>query len=350
MIYGGIELEQIQLNLDTLWSGTKRAPIDDDKTDKLKILRELIFDEKYAEADKFASENLLHDNSEKFLPLGNIYIKTPGLGGLSHYRRTLNLETAEINIEYARNCGRDFEYQRNMFISYPHNVMVVEFIPGEKQTIEFFCDSELQCDCHPERDTYHLSGRAPGFVNFNHIKNDIPDYYNNDKTISFHMTAKVINDGGYMQNRGNKICVYHANKITVIVAAQTNFVGYDKDPDAKMNLKKICADRIAKAQSDGIDRVRRDHLEDYRKLFGRMSLDLCGDTKNLPTDIRIEEFRKNPTDKGLIALMFQYGRYLTIAGSRMESQPMTLQGIWNNQLQPPWSSSYTANINTEMNY
>ena len=52
----------------------------------------------------------------------------------------------------------------------------------------------------------------------------------------------------------------------------------------------------------------------------------------------------------MAALLFQFGRYLMIAGSRPGGQPLNLQGIWNNPVTPPWASAYTTNINLEMNY
>ena len=68
-----------------------------------------------------------------------------------------------------------------------------------------------------------------------------------------------------------------------------------------------------------------------------------------PTNIRLRDFR-NGNDPDLAALLFQYGRYLLISSSREGGQPANLQGIWNDQLNPPWDSKYTCNINTEMNY
>ena len=68
-----------------------------------------------------------------------------------------------------------------------------------------------------------------------------------------------------------------------------------------------------------------------------------------PTDERLARFEANP-DPSLLALYFQYGRYLLIASSRPGTQPANLQGIWNDQVRPPWSSNWTANINAQMNY
>lgn len=52
----------------------------------------------------------------------------------------------------------------------------------------------------------------------------------------------------------------------------------------------------------------------------------------------------------MVELYFQFGRYLLIASSRLGGQPANLQGIWNDQILPPWDSKYTTNINVEMNY
>jgi alpha-L-fucosidase 2 len=93
------------------------------------------------------------------------------------------------------------------------------------------------------------------------------------------------------------------------------------------------------------------HLADHRRLFRRVSLNLGGrSAAAAPTDERLAAFKKKPEDPNLIALYFQYGRYLLIASSRPGTQPANLQGIWNELVRPPWSSNWTANINAQMNY
>jgi alpha-L-fucosidase 2 len=82
-----------------------------------------------------------------------------------------------------------------------------------------------------------------------------------------------------------------------------------------------------------------------------VKIDLCTyNTEDIPTDERLLEFNSGKSDRGLWSLLFNYGRYLTIAGSRDGSEAMNLQGIWNDSLTPRWSSNYTVNINTQMNY
>ena len=68
-----------------------------------------------------------------------------------------------------------------------------------------------------------------------------------------------------------------------------------------------------------------------------------------PTSERLKILRRHP-DPSLLALYFQFGRYLLISSSRPGTQPANLQGIWNEQVRPPWNSNWTTNINIEMNY
>lgn len=73
------------------------------------------------------------------------------------------------------------------------------------------------------------------------------------------------------------------------------------------------------------------------------------ETSTLETDKRVVAFGEGK-DLNLIALMFQYGRYLLISSSQPGGQPANLQGLWCNSVYAPWDSKYTININTEMNY
>ena len=107
---------------------------------------------------------------------------------------------------------------------------------------------------------------------------------------------------------------------------------------------------LAALRNKSYDTLRAEHIRDHQALFRRVSLDL-GTTPaaKLPTDERIAAFATG-NDPALVALLFQYGRYLMIGSSRPGGQPANLQGIWNDSNKPAWDSKYTDNINTEMNY
>ncbi|WP_346277784.1 hypothetical protein [Pseudonocardia sp.] len=84
-----------------------------------------------------------------------------------------------------------------------------------------------------------------------------------------------------------------------------------------------------------------------------MSLDLGGGRDDVPTDRRRERLAAGERDDGLLALYFQYGRYLTVAGSRTDSPlPLALQGLWNDGLasSASWSNDFHLDMNTQQNY
>jgi alpha-L-fucosidase 2 len=145
--------------------------------------------------------------------------------------------------------------------------------------------------------------------------------------------------------------VKDATACTIVLTAATGFRGFDKIPDTDPQAVKSRAiqDLDAAVRCDYGDLLRR-HTSDYRTLFDRVSLNLGGGSDaQLPTGERLKQFEAS-RDPSLLALYFQYGRYLLISSSRPGAQPANLQGIWNYQVMPPWSSNWTSNINIQMNY
>ena len=136
-----------------------------------------------------------------------------------------------------------------------------------------------------------------------------------------------------------------------MLAAATGFRGFDRTPDLSAGeIAARCRRTLDAAAAKPYDDAARRHVADHQSLFRRVSLDLGATAASaLPTDERLRRFAEAP-DPSLVALYFQYGRYLLIASSRPGTQPANLQGIWNDDVRPPWSSNYTLNINAQMNY
>ena len=137
----------------------------------------------------------------------------------------------------------------------------------------------------------------------------------------------------------------------MVLTAATGYRGYQSKPDTPQDEVTADAQRqLDRAQKRSYAALRQRHLADYQSLFQRVSLKLgLPPRASMPTDERLANFAAAP-DPSLLALYFQYGRYLLISSSRPGSQPANLQGIWSYQVQPPWSSNWTSNINLEMNY
>ncbi len=139
-------------------------------------------------------------------------------------------------------------------------------------------------------------------------------------------------------------------------AARTGSTGPDRHANTAGTLDalhELLAARTEAAHAVGPEQLYAAHVADHGGLFDRVRLDL-GPIAPMPTDERIRAANASgagPADRtGLAVLAFHYGRYLLIASSRPGGFPANLQGIWNDRLPAPWSSNYTININTEMNY
>jgi alpha-L-fucosidase 2 len=157
--------------------------------------------------------------------------------------------------------------------------------------------------------------------------------------------AKVIAKGGKVYTLGNSILVEEADEATILLTTRTDF--YGEDP------QKWCLKKLDEAAKVSYEDLKEKHIEDYQKLFNRMSFmleDEANTHKSLPVDERLEQVKQGKEDLHLISLYFQFGRYLLIACSREGTQAANLQGIWNQSFNPPWGGKYTININAEMNY
>jgi alpha-L-fucosidase 2 len=168
----------------------------------------------------------------------------------------------------------------------------------------------------------------------------------------FESRVEIRAEGATVAADGASLRVAGATEAVIVFSTGTSFNGFDKSPsregvDPSVRAKADLAAAAAKPFAD----LRARHVEDYRRLFDRVTLTLAPNAakEKMATAPRVAAYREGG-DPGLAALLFQFGRYLMIAGSRAGGQPMNLQGIWNDKVIPPWASAYTVNINTEMNY
>src|SRR5690625_902995 len=162
--------------------------------------------------------------------------------------------------------------------------------------------------------------------------------------ITFRSGVRAILEGGSAMTIGNRLIVKDADAVTLILSAATSY-RYE-DPERQ------CMRVIERVAEENYEALRQTHIDDYQLLFKRVNLEIGQSTKKqeLSTDERLDLVRKGEEDLDLISNYFDFGRYLLISSSRPNSLPANLQGIWNEQMLPPWDSKFTININTEMNY
>ena len=351
MMFGGIDSEVLCLNEDTLWAGGPYTPDNPEAFSALAEVRQLIWDGKYANAQRLISQKMMAKplGQLPYQPVGDLLLEFPSAATAENYRRELNLRTATASVQFTSD---GVTFTRDLFASAPDNVLVLRLTASKPGQIAFKLslrtNQNLTDEEHPGTDdTLILSGAnraASGIAGALKFQCRAKILHSGG-TLSF--TSREAASGGAARQSAREYSLTGADSATILIASATSYKDFQ---DVSGDPIQIASDLIEKAAAKGYDKLRADQLADHQKLFDRVSLDLgTTESAKLPTDERIRQFSKN-SDPALVALYFQYGRYLLIASSRPGGQPANLEGLWNDLTQPPWGSKYTININAEMNY
>ncbi|WP_128546613.1 glycoside hydrolase family 95 protein [Larkinella soli] len=336
MVYGNPDQEVIKLNEATVWSGGPNRNENPDALSGLATIRQLIFEGKHAEAQKLAAEKYQSksNNGMKYQPVGNLHLSFPGHDQHSNYYRDLDLERAVTTTSYTAD---GVKYTRQVIASVPDQVIAVRLTADRPRRLSFtaFLTSPQQ-----SQESVEKGGKLV-------LTGTTGDHEGVKGQVKFNAHVRVIPEGGQLTAGDTSVTVSNADAATILVSIGTNFVDYKTltaDPRA------LAEKYLTKAAPRPFQTILNDHVAAYRKYFDRVRLDLgTSEAAQLPTDERIRQFATG-NDPQLVTLYFQFGRYLLISASQPGGQPATLQGLWNQQMDPPWDSKYTININTEMNY
>jgi alpha-L-fucosidase 2 len=293
MIYGGVELETIQFNDKSLWTGSET----------------------------------LRGSYQNF---GNVYVHFPQVKKTDRYRRTLDIEHSLAGVSYT---AGDISYKREYFASNPDKVIVARYTSTKPNQLSIAISL---ADAH----------NGTTLVKGNKIqvsgKLDL---------LSYEAQLLVLNEGGKIQAKGDSIYVTGANTVTLLLAASTDY-----DPQAphyldKSNLHETVTGQLRVAAGKTYGQLRSAHIKDYTAIFNRVHLSLGAESPSIPTDELLTENLSGKYHPFLEMLYFQYGRYLLISSSRAGfALPCNLQGLWNDSNHPAWESDIHSNINVEMNY
>ena len=361
MVFGGTETETLMLNEDTLWTGCPSYHTRPNPHEAFLRARELAMKGQYAEAQIAVEDGIGSDPTAMYLPLGTLTLTFAGHGQgsdyrrapASDYRRTLDLRSAVHTVDY---CAGNVRFVRESFCSAPHQVFCTRISGTKPGSVAFSIafSSELHCTAEADGARIRVEGSCPiTKIHYGVDQGRAQQYYDPARPgIRFAAEVRIVPEGGTVTAQDGTLAVSGADAAAVYFAVRSNFAGWDRDPEtAGVPYRENCAADIAAAVEAGYDAVLAAHIRDYRALYDRTELCLPESASgSLPTDERLRAHADGAEDPSLYALLFHYGRYLTIAASRAGTQPTNLQGIWNHRLMPPWNSNYTININTEMNY
>lgn len=381
MVFGDTQNELLQLNENTLYSGEPSVIFNDISitSESFDRVVSLLKEGKYTEAyENIVSKKWLGRLHQYYQPFGNLHINNNISGEVSDYKRELNISESVVTTTFTQN---DVRYKREIFASYPDNIIVIKLISDHPTGIDinFYFDGPHPTSIQSvENNRLIYKGKAPGYVErrtFEQIENwgdqhKHPELYDDNGNRKFEKRVlyseeidnkgmlfeaqlePIISGKGEMDLTDNGLHIYNTNEVYLVLALTTSYNGYDKSPSNEgINPTEKLNDLLTSALNYDYNSLKERHTNDYKSLFERVSLLLPSteEQKMLSTDERIIRFADNP-DPDLAALLYQFGRYLMISGSRSGGQPLNLQGMWNKEIIPPWNCGYTQNINTEMNY
>jgi len=344
MVFGGTASERFQINEQTLWGGSPHDYDSGQKSQVLDDLREHIFSGNLADA-AVAGQDFLGNPKTLFpyQPFIDLNLRFPGHEIANEYRRELDISRAVHTVKYRIGSTH---FQRESFISFPDKVLVVHLTADSPNALTLEIDlTSKQAGARFGKDidgTWVLEGQIQPRDNPASSWTASWD----QPGLKYAARMCVLHQGGTVRDDDNTIAIDAANEVILILAGASSFKTYN---DTSGDPGAITRAIVARAARSSYPQLMKAHLRDYTGLFDRVQLKLGAATTALPTNERLNSY-KIEADPALEALYFQYGRYLLISSSRAGGQPANLQGIWNDELLPAWSSKWTTNINLQMNY
>jgi alpha-L-fucosidase 2 len=336
VVYGDPRRETIQLNENTVWGGQPNRNDNPDAREALPEIRRLVFDGKYREAQDLVNQKVISrvSNGMPYQTVGDLHLVFPGHEHYSGYYRELDIHKAVATTRYTVD---GVHVESRVFASFPDQVIIARITADKSGAINFSATMTRPAPVH-------ISTRDDSELIMSGVTGDCDSVKGK---VQFQVHVKILTNGGSVKTADAALIVANADVATLYISIASSVRNYaDIGGDAGAGADQY----LQSALKRGYEQALRENIVAYQKYFDRVSVDLgVTDSVRNPTDVRIAEFAGG-NDPQLAALYFQFGRYLLISCSRPGGQPATLQGLWNDQLYPPWDSKYTVNINTEMNY
>ena len=341
LVYGGTDDNIIYLNDITLWTGKPvDRNLDADAHKWIPAIREALFNEDYKLADSLQL-HVQGPNSQYYQPLGTLHIKDLGIGEITKYQRTLDIDSAIVRDSYKRN-GKLIT--REYFASNPDKLIAIR-LRGDIN-----CQIALTAQVpHQVKSTLGqltMTGHATG----------------NPQESTHFCTMISVKTDGEMAASDSSLTISKAKEAIIYIVNETSFNGFDKHPvrEGADYLEAVTND-MWHTQNMTYDEFYARHLADYKAIYDRVKIclnkegrnpnDLPGAKERRLTDQLLLDYTNgNDQTPYLEELYFQFGRYLLISSSRTKNVPANLQGLWAPQLWSPWRGNYTVNINLEENY
>jgi alpha-L-fucosidase 2 len=367
MVFGGIQQERIQLNEESVWAG---APINNNNPGAKAHLKEIqtaIFNGDYKTANELSKKYLVGTppNVRSYQTLGDLGIKFYWKSAATNYKRSLNIQTGIAKTEYTVDGNKIVQ---EVFVSAPQNLMVITIQAEKPFDADFLLSREFNADYETGGNKKRKTDGISKGENHYQVQNGLA-YYNGQiidlasdmkgpggKHMRYTAAMKILSQSGVqspiVSDSSAGFKMVGSKSIVLILTGATDYNLDKLDMNPSIDPLTICKQILTKASSYSAALLKQIHVKDHESFFNRVSFSLKDDNNSqYPTDQRLVHVREGKNDNGLVALYYQYGRYLLMGSSRKPGKlPANLQGIWNDLYDAPWSADFHTNINLQMNY
>ena len=348
MVYGGVNLDRIQLSEETMWSGSYQESDNPKAKQHLATIRQLLFDGKYKAATDLCSSTQIckgvgtgraHGAAipyGSFQMLGDLWLDFDDKSSYSNYKRQLNLNKAVAQVSYTQG---GVNFVREYLTSFPDQVMALRLTADKENKISFTAKMN-------RAERYKTYSEGENLI----MRGALADGKGGDG-LHYMTRLKAITKGGTVSYSDSTVSIKSATEVVLLLAASTDYV-LDYPRYTGRDYEALTKQRIDNAAALGYSRLHETHVRDYASLFDRSDFSLSNSSVNkIPTDSLLVRVKNNhQVDTRLHELLFHFGKYLLISSSRPGTLPANLQGIWTNKLNSPWNGDFHTDINIQMNY
>ena len=361
---GGIEKETYVLNEISLWSGSKQDTDNPDARESLPEIRRLLFAGKNDEAQELmyrtfvckgvGSRSGYMNPYGSFQLFGNMVIdyKYPdgvSMSDIADYRRELQLDNAIATVSY--NLG-NVKYNRESFTSFASDLGVIRLSADKAKSLNLVIGMNRKADLRTEDPRFDAECKVsddeiPYLLFSGRLPDGTEERSSTDmQGMKYKAQVRVLLPGGGALKAGedgSSLLIDDASEVVILIGMVTDY--FEKDIDSK--LKSL----FTAVEKKNYSAMKREHIKVFRELFLRAKVDFGHneEKEKMSIDKRLDAFQQDKNDPSLLALYYQFGRYLLISSTRPGLLPPNLQGLWSNTIRTPWNGDYHLNINLQMN-
>lgn len=345
MVFGNPVSEKLQINEESIWAGSKINNNNPNALKALPLLQKALFESRFKDAFKIAEANFIGTppRVRSYQPFGDLLINYHWTSIPDNYSRELDLNTGIASTFFSVDGKK---YVQEVFASSPDNILVVNLksLDGGLINASVGLTREKDAVAKSSGNIITLTGQI--------IDGDDPLAGPGGAHMKFAGELRLASKEGDAEAENDVLKVKNASEITIRLTVATDYNLSKLDFDRSINPAEVCKTILSDSDNSSYKELKEKHLKEYQSLFSRVSISFGNDTlKTVPTDERLLAVKKGGTDNGLIALYFQYGRYLLMSSSGNPAVlPANLQGIWNKDMNAAWNSDFHTNINLQMNY